>query len=91
MANDAIVLAAREALWVTFQIGAPILGIILVVGVVISLIQALTQVNESTVAFLPKLLVTGGALLLLGPFMVGVLSAYTHEIFDRMVAVGGLP
>ena len=84
-------LAVREALWMALQLGAPPLGAMLAVGLVISLIQALTQIQESTLAFLPKLIVLGVVLMLLGPAMVGAMRGYAASLFDRVVAIGGLP
>ncbi|MBE9605783.1 flagellar biosynthetic protein FliQ [Acetobacteraceae bacterium H6797] len=91
MQEDAVVASVREALWVSLQVGGPLLLAILGVGLVISLLQALTQIQESALAFLPKLLVTGAALLLLGPFMVETLRHYTAGLFDRMITLGGAP
>lgn len=81
--------ALRETLWVVLKLGGPILIAALVVGLVVSLLQAVTQVNETTLVFVPKLLVLFASLALLGPFMVSTLDAYTHSMMDRMVAVGG--
>ena len=83
-------LAVREALWMALQLGGPPLGAMLAIGLVISLIQALTQIQESTLAFLPKLIVLGVVLMLLGPAMVGAMRGYAASLFDRMVAIGGL-
>ncbi len=82
--------ALRHALWVTLQLGGPPLLAMLVVGLVISLLQALTQVQEATVAFLPKVMVMGGVLLWLGPFMVRVLQGWAAQLFDQVIALGGL-
>lgn len=84
-------LAIREALWMALQLGGPPLGAMLAIGLVVSLIQALTQIQESTLAFLPKLIVLGVVLMLLGPAMVGAMRGYAASLFDRMVAIGGLP
>ena len=83
-----VALAAREALLVSLQVGGPILVLMLVVGLVIAVLQALTQVNEATLAFLPKLLVLAAAVLMLGPFMAGVLRGYAGSLFDAVVQVG---
>jgi flagellar biosynthetic protein FliQ len=61
----------------------------LVVGLLIALIQAITQINEATLAFVPKVLALGAALVMLGPFMLSTLSAYTHTLLDRIVVIGG--
>ena len=50
-------IAAREALWISLQVGGPLLLLLLAVGLVIAVLQALTQVNEATLAFLPKVVV----------------------------------
>ncbi len=81
-------LAAREALWVALQVGGPLLLLLLAVGLVIAVLQALTQVNEATLAFLPKVVVLAGALLLLGPFFTGVLRGYAGGLFQAAVDVG---
>jgi flagellar biosynthetic protein FliQ len=81
-------LAARQALWIALQIGGPLLLMMLAVGLVIAVLQALTQVNEATLAFLPKVMVLAGALLLLGPFFIGVLRGYAGGLFQAVVDVG---
>lgn len=83
-----VALAAREALLVSLQVGGPILVVMLGVGLVIAVLQALTQVNEATLAFLPKLLALAAAMLVLGPFMAGVLRGYAGSLFDAVVQVG---
>jgi flagellar biosynthesis protein FliQ len=79
----------RDLFMVSLKLGAPGLLTAMAVGLVISLIQAITQINESTLAFVPKVLALGVALMLAGPFMYATLSDYTHGIFDRLIAVGG--
>jgi len=81
-------LAVREALWVTLQIGGPLLVLMLAIGLVVAVLQALTQINEATLAFLPKLVVLAGALLVLGPFFVGVLRGYAGGLFQSVVELG---
>jgi flagellar biosynthetic protein FliQ len=84
-------LAVREALWMAVQLAGPPLAAMLAIGLIVSILQALTQIQEATLAFLPKLAVMGVVLLLLGPAMVGSLRGYAAGLFDRIVAVGGLP
>ena len=79
----------REALWVMLKLGGPPLIAALVTGLIVSLIQAVTQINEATLVFLPKLLVLCAALAVLGPFMSGTLNDFTHSLMDRLVLVGG--
>jgi flagellar biosynthetic protein FliQ len=91
MLETATVMAMREALWVSVQLAAPPLLAVLVIGLVISLVQALTQIQEATLAFLPKLAAMVMLLVLLGPFMGGVLRGWATTLFDQVVAVGGAP
>ena len=79
----------REGMLVTLKLGGPPLLAALVIGLIISILQAITQIHEQTLAFVPKVLVLGAALLLLGPYMLATLSAYTHLLFDRIIAIGG--
>ena len=90
MAPDSLAQALREALWISLQVMGPPLLAVLLIGLVISLLQALTQVQEATLAFLPKLIVGGLLMLLLGPFTVAVMRGWTETLFDRMVAIGGM-
>jgi flagellar biosynthetic protein FliQ len=79
----------RDAMLVVLKLGGPLLMIAMGVGLVVSLIQAITQINEATLSFVPKVIAIGVALMLLGPFMFATLSSFTVILFDRMVAMGG--
>jgi len=83
-----IALAAREALTLTLSIAAPPLLAALALGLLISLIQALTQINESSLVFIPKLAAVGGALFLAGGWMAGRLSDFARALFDQAMSVG---
>jgi flagellar biosynthesis protein FliQ len=91
MIEDPTTLAVREALWLMLQLAAPPLLAMLAIGLVISVVQALTQIQEATLAFLPKLAAMAGVLLLLGPAMGGAMRGYAGQLFDRIVAVGVEP
>jgi flagellar biosynthetic protein FliQ len=91
MAGESLAQALREALWVSLQVMGPPLVAVLLIGLGVSLLQALTQVQEATLAFLPKLLIGGVLMLVLGPFTVAVMRGWTESLFDRMVAIGGAP
>lgn len=87
--NEGVILALmREALTVGMLIGAPILGTTLVVGVVVSIIQAATQVNEATLTFVPKLIAVFVAMLIFGPWMMATLLDFSAGIFANMAAYG---
>ena len=89
MSNVDLALSMREALMVMLQLAAPPLIATLAVGLLISLVQAMTQVNESTLVFVPKVLVLAGVLLLLGHGMLTTLSDFTTLLYGRLVAIGG--
>lgn len=80
----------HDCMIVTMKLSFPVLGVALVVGLLVSFIQAVTQINEATLAFMPKIMAIFLALAILGPFMAGTLSSFSHRIFDRIVAIGGL-
>ncbi len=88
--NDADIAGlVRDGMLVVLKIGGPLMAVALASGLLVALVQAVTQINEATLAFIPKLLVIGLTLVLLGPFMFATLSNYTLTLFDRMIAVGG--
>ncbi len=78
-----------ETMVTIIKLGGPPLIAALAVGVMIALFQAVTQINEATLTFIPKLLVLGVTMMLTGSFMFTTLATYTRLLFDRMVAIGG--
>ena len=88
MTPEAVIELARQTVWVMLQVGAPALLAALVVGVLISLLQALTQVQESTLSFLPKLVAIVAAQLLTLPFALTVLGDFTRLLFGRIAGMG---
>ncbi len=88
MSGDAVLDLAREGIWVMIIIGAPVMVVGLLVGVVIALFQALTQILEMTLVFVPKILAIFVTLLLSLPFMGAILSGYMARIAD-MIVTGG--
>jgi flagellar biosynthetic protein FliQ len=79
----------REGMLVMIQVGGPPLMAGLVVGLIIALVQAVTQINDPAVMFVPKVLALCAALAITGPFMFASLSHYTNTLFDKLVAIGG--
>lgn len=75
-----------EAIWVMLAMAAPVMIIGLAVGVVIALLQALTQVQEMTLVFVPKIIAIFLALLIFLPLMGALLSGFMQTIADRIVA-----
>ncbi len=82
---DAIDLA-HETVIVALKLGAPVMLLALVVGLAVSFLQALTQIQEMTLTFVPKMLVILVSLLLLLPFMLETLAGFTQSLVDRIVA-----
>jgi flagellar biosynthetic protein FliQ len=81
MTQDYVIGLAKDAIFTALQVAAPVLGFSLVVGLIVSLFQAVTQLNESTLSFVPKALAVVAALLLFGPWMLNTLVSYTAGIF----------
>jgi len=74
---------SRDAVIVTLKVAAPIMLVALVVGLIISLFQALTQIQEATLTFVPKILIVFAAMLLLAPFMLHSLIEFTEQLMSR--------
>ena len=79
---------SRETIFILLQVGIPIMVVTLVIGLAISLLQALTQIQEMTLVFVPKLIATMLSLILLLPFMLGVLTSFTERLADRIISIG---
>ncbi|GAB4402035.1 MAG: flagellar biosynthesis protein FliQ [Rhodoferax sp.] len=86
MTAQMVLALGQDALWMLLMISAPILGIVLVVGLLISLFQAVTQINESTLAFVPKLVAAVAMFALSGPWMLTTLVDYIRRIFEGLPA-----
>jgi flagellar biosynthetic protein FliQ len=88
--NEAeIIEICREAIWVMIKVMGPLMLAGLIVGVIVSLFQAVTQINEPALPFIPKLLVIFGLTIWLLPFMMATLGGFTQTLTDRIVKVGG--
>ena len=79
---------SRDAIWALLKIGAPLMFVALVTGLIVSLFQALTQIQEMTLAFVPKIIVIFVATLIMLPFMLATLTTFTEQIMDRIVSLG---
>ncbi|MDY6813325.1 MAG: flagellar biosynthesis protein FliQ [Pseudomonadota bacterium] len=80
MTPETVMDLGQQALWITVLLGAPLLGAALVVGVLIGMLQAATQINEMTLSFVPKLGVLVLTLLLAGGWMLRTLVGYTERL-----------
>jgi len=84
MDESAVLEIGRDAVIVMLKISAPVMLVSLTVGLLISLFQALTQIQEMTLTFVPKLIVVFISILLLGPFMLHTLVDFTVELFNHI-------
>ena len=84
-ANDALDIG-RDAIIVSLKLGGPVLILALVGGLAISLFQALTQIQEMTLTYVPKIVAIMLAMIVLLPFMLATLTSFTERLFDRVVS-----
>ena len=71
----------REALFMVMLVSAPMLGLGLIVGVAVSIFQATTQIQEQTLVFVPKIIATFVAILIFGPWILGMVVDFTRDLF----------
>lgn len=84
MTEDLVLGLARDAIWTTVALSAPLLIASLLVGLVVSIFQAVTQINEATLTFIPKMLAIVAVLVILAPWMTQMLTSYTTDLFTSM-------
>ena len=83
--NDAqVITLAQDALWTTLLVSAPILVVSLVIGMLVSVFQAMTQINEVTMTFVPKILGVFAVSALVGPWMIGTMVNYTIRLLEML-------
>jgi flagellar biosynthetic protein FliQ len=81
MSGDMALQVGRDALYMVMLVSAPMLGFGLLVGVLVSIFQATTQIQEQTLSFIPKIIAVFAAILIFGPWMLSLLVDYTRSIF----------
>lgn len=84
MTQDLVMQIFTEAIWLAFKLGVPLLLVGMLVGLIIAILQAATQVHEQTLTFAPKVIVVALTLLALGPWMLNSLIDFTNNIFLLM-------
>ena len=84
MDTNLIVEKLREGIWVAIKLGGPTLVLSMLVGVVVAVFQAVTQIHEQSISFMLKLLVVVSVLLLAGGWMLETLQDYARALFDLM-------
>lgn len=88
MSVDQVLEIIREAVWIMIKVSAPMLIVALAVGLAISLIQALTQLQEMTLSFVPKILAMLFVMVVTMPFTFGLLRSFSEGIFRQIALFG---
>lgn len=88
MNEEEVIETARQAILIAIEMGAPILIVGLIVGVAIALVQALTQIQEITLVFVPKILAIFLAMFIFLPSMMKTLTVFMEALADRMIGLG---
>lgn len=84
MTELAVLELGRNALTLTLMLSAPMLLAALVIGLIVSVFQALTQINEVTLSFVPKIIAVFAAIAVAGPWLLNTMVAYTVSMFDLL-------
>ncbi len=84
MDATAVFTAGQQGLWLLLVVSAPVLLVVLVVGLVVSVFQAATQINEATLSFVPKIVAAVAVLAIAGPWMMTTLVEYLRETLQAI-------
>jgi len=87
MTEELILKLGQDALKTTAMLAAPLLVSTLVIGLLVSIFQALTQINEATLTFVPKMILVALILVFAGPWMIDILSSYTIDLFENIAVM----
>lgn len=83
MTEEQVMQVAAEAIKTTVMLSGPLLLTAMLIGVVVSILQAITQINEATLTFIPKMVAVILVLAVMAPWMLEVLQAYAQDVFGR--------
>ena len=89
MTPETVMTIGQQALTVTVMLAAPLLLSALAIGLLVGMIQAATQINEMTLSFIPKLIVLGLALLIMGPWMLQSIVSFTTRLYQSIPGLVG--
>jgi flagellar biosynthesis protein FliQ len=81
MTPESVMTFGRQAMEVTLMVAAPLLLVALIIGLIVSIFQAATQINETTLSFIPKLIGIFVALVVAGPWMLTIMLDYMRRVF----------
>jgi flagellar biosynthetic protein FliQ len=86
MTPESVINIGQQALYIAMLVGAPLLLTALAVGLIIGMVQAATQINETTLSFIPKLIVMSLVLIVTGPWMLRTLVQFTQQLIENLPA-----
>jgi flagellar biosynthetic protein FliQ len=89
MNQDVVISLAMDAMTLALKVGMPLLLVGLIVGLLVSIFQAVTQIQEMTLTFIPKILALGLVLMIAGPWMLGQLLTYTENLYAGIPGLVG--
>ena len=89
MNTDVVISLATQAMNVAFKVAMPLLLAGLVVGLIVSVFQAVTQIQEQTLAFIPKIIAIAAVLVIAGPWMLGQVLSYTNDLYSGIPGLVG--
>jgi flagellar biosynthetic protein FliQ len=88
MTDQTVVDLATKTIWVIMQVAAPVLLAAVITGLIISIFQAATQINEQTITFIPKIVAMFVALIICGPWILKTLTGFTVSLLSEIQLVG---
>jgi len=88
MDQSQIMEVGAKAMWVTLEVSMPILGVSLVVGLLVSIFQAVTQLQEPTLTFIPKILAIVVVIVVAGPWMLNTMLGFTIDLWAGIPDIG---
>lgn len=89
MTPESVMSMGRQAMEVTLMVAAPMLLVALIIGLIVSIFQAATQINEQTLSFIPKLVGIFAALVIAGPWMLSIMLDYMRQLFSGIPGMIG--
>lgn len=89
MTPESVMSLGRHAMEVTLMVAAPMLLVALIIGLIVSIFQAATQINEQTLSFIPKLVGIFAAMVIAGPWMLSIMLDYMREMFAGIPGMVG--
>jgi flagellar biosynthetic protein FliQ len=84
LSSEFVISLGQNALWTMLKVCAPMLGIGLLVGLIVSIFQATTQIQEQSLQFIPKLIAVFVVMVVFGPWMLSLILDYTHGILGNL-------